>query len=77
MNRRTLLKLLLTTPIAATLDVEKLLWTPKQMIFIPSPKQVEVFYSSDGGGLICLHGIPYHQSNVGTGTWLGINRGEG
>lgn len=36
MNRRDLLKFLLTAPIAATLDVEKLLWIPgEKTIFLP------------------------------------------
>lgn len=33
-TRRDFLKLLLSTPIAATLDVEKLLWIPEKTIFI-------------------------------------------
>ena len=36
MNRRDLLRLLLATPIAATLDVEKLLWVPKPIITVPA-----------------------------------------
>lgn len=36
MNRRTLLKYLLSTPLALTLDLEKLLWVPnKSIITVP------------------------------------------
>jgi len=36
MNRRDFLKFLLTTPIAATMDLEKLLWVPKPIIVVPA-----------------------------------------
>lgn len=37
MNRRAFLKLLLAAPaIAATVDVEQLLWTPKPMVTVPA-----------------------------------------
>lgn len=36
MTRRDLLKILLTAPIAATLDVEKLLWVPSPIITVPA-----------------------------------------
>ncbi len=36
MQRRDFLKLLLSTPIAAELDVEKLLWVPKPIITVPT-----------------------------------------
>ncbi len=36
MNRRDLIKLLLSTPLAATLDYEKLLWVPRPIIVVPS-----------------------------------------
>lgn len=35
MTRRDLLRLMLAAPIAATLDVEKLLWIPGQMVTVP------------------------------------------
>jgi hypothetical protein len=35
MTRRHLLRALLALPIAATLDVEQLLWTPGQMVVVP------------------------------------------
>ena len=38
MNRRGFLSTLLTTSIAAAFDPERLLWTPRKTIFIPSPK---------------------------------------
>lgn len=39
MNRRDLLKFLISTPIASVIDYEKLLWIPgEKTIFIPSPK---------------------------------------
>jgi len=39
MHRRDFLRFLLTAPIAAQLDVEKLLWVPgEKTIFIPEPQ---------------------------------------
>lgn len=35
LTRRQLLRTLLAAPIAATLDVEKLLWVPGQMVTVP------------------------------------------
>jgi hypothetical protein len=35
-NRRAFLRSLLALPIAATFDVEKLLWIPGQMVVVPS-----------------------------------------
>lgn len=67
MNRRDFLKYLLATPIAAELDVEKLLWVPgEKKIFIPEPVLPEWF--------VLFGGIPYHQSNASTGRWLGFER---
>jgi len=44
MHRRSFLKFLLSTPLAAVVDYEKLLWVPgEKTIFIPSPKQVEIY----------------------------------
>jgi hypothetical protein len=40
MERRTLLKLLLSTPLAMVIDYEKLLWVPEKTIFIPPPPQI-------------------------------------
>jgi len=45
MNRRDFIKFLLATPIAATLDVEKLLWIPEKTIFIPSVANPGLYYS--------------------------------
>lgn len=39
-NRRDFLKILLSTPIAATLDVEKLLWVPDKTIIVLPPNAV-------------------------------------
>lgn len=39
MTRRDLLRLLLAAPIAATLDVEKLLWVPKPIVTVPAMPQ--------------------------------------
>lgn len=36
MTRRDLLRLLLAAPIAASLDVEKLLWVPKPIVVVPA-----------------------------------------
>lgn len=36
MNRRQLLKFLLASPLALTMDVEQLLWTPGQQIVVPA-----------------------------------------
>lgn len=71
MNRRDLLKYLLATPIAATLDTEKLLWVWDKKIFVPSQKQIDFL---NGTRPISLYGIPYHQCTGFTGTWLGISR---
>jgi hypothetical protein len=67
MNRRQLLKLLVSGVVGSTIDVDRLLWTPgTRTIFIPSPKQV-VYLGLDWG-------IPYHESNASVGTWMGIVR---
>lgn len=42
MTRRGLLKALLMLPVAATLDVEKLLWIPGQMVTVPALSLSEV-----------------------------------
>lgn len=36
MRRRDLLKYLLATPLAATLDLEQLLWVPKPIVVVPA-----------------------------------------
>lgn len=62
MNRRDLIKLLLSSAIAEAVDVEKLLWTPKSIITVTALP-------------ITMYGIPFHvDPNASTGTWLGINR---
>ena len=35
MHRRDLLRLLLASPLALTIDVEQLLWVPKPLIIVP------------------------------------------
>lgn len=70
MNRRQLLKLLASGVVGLAsdvIDVDRLLWTPdSKTIFLPSDAQVVRFSA--------LWGIPYHQSDASTGTWLGITR---
>lgn len=64
MNRRDLLRYLLSTPLATVIDYEKLLWIPgEKTIFIPS--QAQIYF---------LYGIPYHYNNCCIGSWLGISR---
>lgn len=36
MDRRSFLRLLLATPLAATVDVEALIWVPKPIIVVPA-----------------------------------------
>lgn len=36
MGRRSLLRMLLMSPIAMTLDVEKLLWVPGELVSVPA-----------------------------------------
>lgn len=45
MHRRDFLRLLLSTPIAATLDVEKLLWVPSTQVVVP---ELPVIYGTIG-----------------------------
>jgi len=46
MNRRDFIKLMASASVAATFDWEKMLWVPgAKQIFIPTPKQIEVFGS--------------------------------
>src|SRR5688572_22165546 len=60
-SRRSFLRVLLASAVAESVDVEKLLWTPKPIITVPALPP-------------SLMGIPYHQSNASTGEWLGIVR---
>lgn len=55
------MKFLLTTPAAALVDYEKLLWIPKTQIVVPDFP-------------LSIHGIPYHIYTDDMGTWLGIDR---
>lgn len=61
-DRRSMLKLLLSTAVAEVVDVEKLLWVPKPIITVPALP-------------VSLYGIPYHCNNgVATNVWLGFSR---
>lgn len=74
MKRRSFLKFLLATSLAAVIDYEKLLWIPgEKTIFIPSPKQVE-FMNLILETPIPLFGIPYHENDGTTGRWAGFER---
>lgn len=42
-SRREFLKALLATPIAATFDVERLLWVPGQMVTVPALPCTHIF----------------------------------
>jgi hypothetical protein len=68
MNRRDFIRYLLATPIAAELDVEKLLWILEKKVFIPEFNWKTI--------PIIFHGIPYHQTNASSGTWLGFSRSD-
>jgi hypothetical protein len=48
MHRRDFLRLLLAAPIAATLDVERLLWIPEKKIFIPAAFDFESYMVREG-----------------------------
>lgn len=44
MDRRSFLKFMLATPLAAQFDVEKMLWVPKPMIVVPElPKRAMLY----------------------------------
>ncbi len=40
--RRDLLRLLLASPIAALVDVERLLWTPRTLVTVPAVRAVTI-----------------------------------
>lgn len=65
MNRRTFLKYLLATPLAATVDYEQLLWIPNQQIVVPDLTKYPALY-----------GMTYHYNNGTTATWLGLIRDD-
>lgn len=60
MNRRSFLKFLLSTPLALTVDVEKLLWVPKPIITVPA--------------MPSIYGVDWGLNDGTVGTWLGIKR---
>jgi hypothetical protein len=64
MDRRDFLKFLLSTAIAESIDVEKLLWTPKSIIVVPELPS-------------SLYGIPFTTNTMlPSGIWLGIDWGK-
>lgn len=71
MDRRDFIKYLLATPIAAELDIEKLLWQPTKTIWIPSQAQLDHMKNPN---IPWLYGIPYHNFNASTRVWLGFDR---
>lgn len=72
MRRRDLLKLIVSGVVGHTLDIDRLLWEPnRKTIFLPTDAQVIFFNRKD---YPALYGVPYHQSNASSGTWLGITR---
>lgn len=60
MNRRDLLRLLLASAIAESVDVEKLLWIPKSIITVPNN----------------WLGIDWGYNDTNAGIWLEINRNQ-
>ena len=64
-SRRHLLKLLALGAVSPNIDVERLLWVPKKTIFTFTSRQIAFYY-----------GIPYHQYNASSGSWIGIPRTE-
>jgi hypothetical protein len=59
-------------PLAATLDVEKMLWVPgEKKIFIPNQSILDNL----DWKTISLYGIPYHYYSVDAcDSWLGFSR---
>lgn len=60
---------------------QTLIFSPLAGIFIKKKPTYRIddwaYYSGDGmdlGRTLSLHGIPYHQSNASSGTWLGLKR---
>lgn len=76
MNRRDLLKLLLAAPIAATLDVEKLLWVPKPIIVVPAMSAIHIpvgtlMYYGANGALRWFSTVKEALGNMPAGVWDG------
>jgi len=74
MERRSFLKFLLSTPLAAVIDYEQLLWVKEKTIFIPPVRPVELYENFVLETPLSLYGVPYHQSNASTDRWLGFER---
>lgn len=72
LNRRQLLKLLVSGVAGSVIDTDQLLWVPnRSRIYVPHPAQIEFFNRPDYATFL---GVPYHMSNGSTGTWLGLQR---
>ena len=73
MNRRLFLRLLASSAIAQTIDVEKFLWVPgEKTIFLPSQAQINFMKNITP----TFWGVPYHHSDAYTRSWLGFERHE-
>jgi len=59
MNRRDFLRVLLASAVAESLDVEKLLWTPKPIITVPSFSAGVIANWKDGHGYISSPSISF------------------
>jgi len=74
MTRRELFKLILAAPFVKI--VKKSLENPYMSQAYEN--RLEMLYGGNAGGgktdSISLYGIPYHESNATTGTWLGFSR---
>ena len=68
MDRRSFLGLLPLLPLA--LKVSEVPVNNK-FNYKPHPKQVEFYNQKD---TVSLYGVPYHEHNASTGTWLGLSR---
>lgn len=61
MLRRDFLRLLLASPLAMNVDVERFLWVPNPRIVVPAMP-------------LSLYGVPYHCFDGSTRQWLGFIR---
>ena len=62
-SRRNLMKLLLATSIAESLDVEKLLWVPKPIVTVPAMTKYIIIDSMTLGGIHFISDDGIHLSN--------------
>lgn len=66
-TRRDLLRILLAAPIAATVDVERLLWVPKPIIVVPampSPQTIKKFIYYYGVDWVKWEGLDQDHSVI-------------